>query len=410
MNTIKSQFPIFENNPDLIYLDNSASAQKPKQVIDALTDYYSKYYSNINRGTYDLSIKSSQLVDDSRKSIQEFINAKYAEEIIFTRGTTDSINKLSLLLFFNGIIKENDYIYITEFEHHSNILPWQNIVKMTGAKIQKIPLNEFGEIQLDKFEEMIKKTGAKIVSFTGLSNVIGTIQDIKSVIEISKKYNALTAVDVAQLICHSKIDVQALDCDFISFSMHKLYGPTGVGVLYGKKELLERYSPVDFGGDMIKSATFSSCELAELPEKFEAGTINIADIIASKSAIDFVSNFGYENIQKIENELIKYSFEKISDLEKSIGKIQIIGYGKEHPEKRSGLISFVLTGISSFDIGNLLGNDKICVRTGFHCAEPLHQSICEGKPSIRISFGLYNDKEDIDKFFASLQKNIQRLI
>ena len=192
--------------------------------------------------------------------------------------------------------------------------------------------------------------------------------------------------------------------------MHKLYGPTGVGVLYGKKELLERYSPVDFGGDMIKSATFSSCELAELPEKFEAGTINIADIIASKSAIDFVSNFGYENIQRIENELIKYSFEKISDLEKSIGKIQIIGYGKEHPEKRSGLISFVLTGISSFDIGNLLGNDKICVRTGFHCAEPLHQSICEGKPSIRISFGLYNDKEDIDKFFASLQKNIQRLI
>lgn len=405
MQDFKNQFPIFKNNPDMIFLDSAASAMKPQVVIDSIKNYYENDYSNIHRGTYIKSELSTKMVDDSRNAIKDFINAKSCKEIIFTKGCTDSINKIAQLLFYNDLIKTGDNIYITDVDHHSNILPWRFISKKSNANIFKIPFCTTMTIDEDKLKSMFNQNKPKIISFAYMSNVTGVVQNIKNIVNMAHNYGAIVILDCAQSIVHLKHDIQDIDCDFIAFSMHKLYGPNGVGVLYAKEEFLNKLNPIDFGGDMVKTVSVNDSVVADLPEKFEAGTINISDIIASKNAIDFVNEIGFEKIKGHDTDLIKYSVEKL----KEIKDVNFVAGCFNDLRNHAGLISFYFNNISSFDIGVLLGNQNICVRTGFHCAEPLHQLYCFGHQTLRISFGIYNDKSDVDIFINKLNDAVEVL-
>ena len=398
---IRQKFPILSREVKghpLIYLDNAATSQKPKAVIDALVHYYSYYNANIHRGIHTLAEEATAAFEVSRNAAQDFLHAASREEIIFTRGTTESIN-LVAYTWARQNLKTGDEIIVSTMEHHSNIVPWQIVCEEKKAVLKVTPINDRGEIILEEYEKLLTPK-TKLVSIVHVSNALGTINPIKKMIAMAHQVGALFMVDGAQSAVHLDIDVQALDCDFFAFSSHKLYGPTGVGVLYGKKYLLESMPPFQGGGEMIKEVTFEKTTYNELPYKYEAGTPNIADTVALKAALDFMNEVGREKIRRHENMLLQYATERLIELP----GLRIIGMAKE----KSSVISFVIDGIHPQDLGILLDNRGIAVRTGHHCAEPLMRRF--GIPgTTRASFAMYNTITEIDELVLGLQKAIKIL-
>lgn len=400
---IRNQFPILDKkiygNP-LIYIDNAATTQKPNVVIDEITDFYRNINANVHRGVHHLSNLSTEKQEQARKRIASFINAKKETEIVFTRGTTESIN-LVASSFGQEFIKEGSEIIISYMEHHANIVPWQMIAEKKKAVLKVIPINDRGELDLENFKKSISPKTA-IVSVSHVSNVLGTINPVKEIINISHQHNVPVLIDGAQAIAHCKVDVVDLDADFYVFSGHKIYAPTGIGVLYGKEEYLEKMPPYMGGGEMIANVTFEKTTFNELPFKFEAGTPNYVGASALAKAIDFVSNIGLDKIAEHEDILLKYSTQKL--LDEFGDDIRIIGLS----ENKSSIISFQIGEIHPFDLGTLLDRMGVAIRTGHHCAEPLIKRF--GYSSIaRASFALYNTKEEVDSFVGILKKIVPML-
>ena len=398
---IRKSFPVLErevNNQLLVYLDNAATSQKPQVVIDALTYYYSNYNANIHRGIHTLAEEATAAYEASRKTVQEFINAPSSDEIIFTRGTTEGIN-LVAYTWGRKNIHEGDEIIISTMEHHSNIVPWQILCEEKKAVLKVIPINDDGELLMDEYKKLLSPK-TKLVSIVHVSNSLGTINPVKEIIEEAHKIGALVLVDGAQSSVHLDIDVQEMDCDFFAFSGHKVYGPTGVGALYGKRKILEEMPVFMGGGEMIKEVTFEKTTFNDLPYKYEAGTPNIADTIALKVALDFITETKKNIIRNHENDLLKYATEQMSAIE----GLRIIGTAKN----KVSLISFVIKNIHPQDIGVLLDNQGIAVRTGHHCTEPLMKRF--GVPgTVRASFAMYNTKEEVDRLVNALRKAIKML-
>ncbi|MEK6781275.1 MAG: cysteine desulfurase [Bacteroidota bacterium] len=393
---IRNEFPILHqqvNGKPLIYFDNAATNQKPRRVIRALTDYYESYNANIHRGIHTLAEKATLAYEDTRLAMQGFIHAKHVEEIIFTRGVTESIN-LVASSYGRFFLKEGDEVIISGLEHHSNIVPWQMICKEKKALLKIVPITEIGEIDLDAYHELLSSR-TKIVAVNHASNSLGTINPIKEIIELAHKVGAVALIDGAQAAAHLQIDVQGLDCDFYCISSHKMYGPTGAGILYGKKELLEKMPPYMGGGEMIKEVTFEKTTYNDIPYKFEAGTPNIADVVALKEAVNFINDLGKENIAAHESGLLKYAEEKLS----SLPEVKLIGSSKN----KVSVQSFIVDGIHHFDIGQMLDTRGIAARTGHHCTQPLMKRLgIEG--TVRVSFAVYNTKAEIDMFADSLER------
>ncbi|MCF6184840.1 MAG: SufS family cysteine desulfurase [Bacteroidales bacterium] len=393
---IRKEFPILRqkvNGKDLIYLDNGATVQKPKQVIEIIRKVYSEYNSNIHRGVHYLSNKSTELYEGARETIRKFINAQAKEEIIFTKGTTDAIN-LVAFSFGEKFINEDDEILIAETEHHSNIVPWQMMCERKKAHIKVIPADENGELIFSEYKKLLNKK-TKLVAVAHVANSTGIINPINEIITEAHKIGAKVLIDGAQAIQHKKIDIQQLDCDFYVFSGHKMYAETGIGVLYGKKELLKEMPPYQGGGDMIKTVSFKKTEYADLPLKFEAGTSNYVGAISLGEAVNFIKSIGIAKIEKYETGLLKYAEEKLS----SVSGLTI--YGKS--ENKTSAISFLLEGIHFYDVGMILDKLGIAVRTGAHCAEPTMKHF-DITGTVRASFAVYNTKEEIDKLISALQK------
>jgi cysteine desulfurase/selenocysteine lyase len=394
--SIRKDFPILNeviNGKQLVYFDNAATTQKPSAVLDALSGYYEHYNANIHRGIHHLAEKATAAFEDSRKRLQAFINAPSSEQVIFTYGTTDSIN-LVTQTYGRKFLKEGDEIIISTMEHHSNIVPWQMLCEEKGCILKVIPINEEGELLMDEYEKMLSEK-TKFVSIVHVSNSLGTINPVAEIIEKAHKVGAKVLLDGAQASSHLTIDVQALDVDFYAFSLHKIYGPTGMGILYGKKELLEAMPPYRGGGEMIKEVTFEKTTYNELPYKFEAGTPNIADVIAAKYAIDYVDNLGKPNIAKHENDLLLYATDAVRD----IPGLRIIGQAKE----KVSVLSFVIDGMHHQDIAVILDNQGIAVRTGHHCTQPLMNRLGI-LGTTRASFAVYNTIEEIDGLIKGLHK------
>lgn len=401
INEIRSQFPILHQEikgKKLVYFDNAATTQKPRVVIDALQSYYEGYNANIHRGIHYLAEKATAAFEETRKSVQNFLNAKYSEEIIFTYGTTDSIN-LVANTFGKKFIEKDDEIIISTLEHHSNIVPWQMLCEEKGCLLKIIPINDKGEILMDEYLKLLSPK-TKFVSVVHVSNALGTINPVKEIIEAAHKIGAKVLIDGAQASSHIDIDVQNLDADFYAFSAHKLFGPTGMGVLYGKKELLEAMPPYRGGGEMIKEVTFEKTTYADLPYKFEAGTPNIADVVAFKAAIDFINDLGKKNIAAYEDELLKYATEKLSEIE----GLTIVGQAKE----KVSVVSFILDNIHPQDVGIILDQQGIAVRTGHHCTQPLMKRF-NIPGTVRASFSVYNTFEEIDRLVEGVKKVIKML-
>ncbi|HSJ67157.1 MAG TPA: cysteine desulfurase [Anditalea sp.] len=393
---IRSLFPILHqevNGKPLVYLDNAATTQKPRQVIDALVNYYELDNSNIHRGAHTLADRATRYYENTRETVKSFINASESEEIIFTKGTTESIN-LVAATFGRKFIGKGDEIIISTLEHHSNIVPWQLLCEEKGAILKIIPINDAGEILFEEFEKLLTER-TKLVSVVHVSNALGTINPVKSIIESAHQVGARVLLDGAQSTSHFKVDVQALDCDFLAFSAHKLYGPTGMGVLYGKREILESMPPFQGGGEMIKEVTFEKTTFNDIPFKFEAGTPNIADVIAFDKAITFINTLGKENILQHEDELLAYATEKLTSIKGFIP----IGTAKD----KVSVLSFLINGMHPFDVGMMLDAAGIAVRTGHHCTQPLMNRFkIEG--TVRASFSVYNTKEEIDRLYDSVSK------
>lgn len=397
---VRQKFPILHqkiNGKPLVYFDNAATTQKPQVVIDAISGYYSGYNANIHRGIHHLAEKATLAFEDTRKAIKDFINAGSTDEIIFTYGTTDGINLISNT--FGRTLQSGDEIIISTMEHHSNIVPWQMLSESTGIVLKVIPISDKGELDMQAFKKLLNAK-TKLVSVVYASNALGTVNPVKEIIELAHEVGAKVLIDAAQATSHIKIDVQALDIDFLCFSAHKLYGPTGMGALYGKATLLNEMPPWRGGGEMIKEVTFEKTTYNELPYKFEAGTPNIADVIALKAALDFVNELGLENIAAYEQELLAYATSKLS----SIDGLQIIGQADE----KVSVVSFVIDGIHPQDIGVLLDQQGIAIRTGHHCTQPLMQRYGIVGTS-RASFAVYNTKEEIDALVAGIEK-VKRLL
>lgn len=398
---IRRQFPALNRQvkgKSLVYLDNAATTQKPQVVIDALMDYYTGYNANIHRGIHTLAEEATAAFESTRDVARDFINAPSREEIIFTGGTTEGIN-LVAQSWGRANLNPGDEIIISSMEHHSNIVPWHIIAKETGAVIRVIPINANGEIILEEYQKLLSPK-TKMVAVVHVSNALGTINPVKTIIEKAHKVGALVLIDGAQSTVHLDIDVQELDCDFFSFSSHKIYGPTGVGILFGKKDLLEAMPVYQGGGEMIKEVNFETVTYNELPYKFEAGTPNIADVVAFKAAMEFTKEIGKENIRRHENELLQYA----TELLETIPGLRIIGTAAN----KISVISFVIDKIHPQDLGILLDNDGIAVRTGNHCAQPLME--CYSIPgTTRASFAMYNTKEEVDRLVAGLKKAVKML-
>ncbi len=398
---IRQQFPVLNREVKgrpLVYFDNAATSQKPQAVIDALVNYYSGYNANIHRGIHTLAEEATAAFEATRDTVKQFINAAAREEIIFTRGTTESIN-LVAYTWGRQNIKAGDEIIISTMEHHSNIVPWQILCEEKGALLKVIPINDEGELLMNAYEKLLSPK-TKLVSIVHVSNALGTVNPVKQIIDAAHKVGAVVMVDGAQSSVHLDIDVQKLNADFFAFSSHKVYGPTGVGVLYGKRQLLESMPVFQGGGEMIKEVSFEKTTYADLPYKFEAGTPNIADTIALKTALDFINVTGKAKIRAHEDELLVYA----TGLLEQIPGLQIIGRAKE----KVSLISFVVDKIHSQDIGILLDNRGIAVRTGHHCAQPLMQR-CGITGTTRASFAVYNTKEEIDELITGMHKVIKML-
>ena len=385
---VKSQFPIFSkkiNGKQLVYLDSSNSAQKPLSVIKSLDNFYKNEFSNIGRSIHTLSVNATNKFEETRMNVKKFINASSKDEIIFTKNATESIN-LVATTFGQQHIKQGDEILITELEHHSNYIPWHYLRVNNGAIIKFAPINDDGDILINKFKELINPK-TKIIALTHLSNVTGTIVPIKEIVEIAKKKNIPVLVDGCQSAPHIKIDVKDLDCDFYAISGHKVYGPTGVGILYAKKKWLENLPPYIGGGGMISEVKKDKVTYAPLPEKYEAGTMPTAEVVAFNESIKFMQSIGIENIIKHENELTNYALENM----KKINSVNIVG----NPKNKAGVISFTIKGVHPHDISTIVDEEGVAIRAGHHCCQILHERL-NLSATARASFGIYNTKEDID--------------
>jgi cysteine desulfurase/selenocysteine lyase len=395
---IRKDFPILSTEvygQPLVYLDNAATTQKPQCVLDTIEHYYKGINSNIHRGVHFLSEKATTAFEESRIKVKDFLNANNTNEIIFVRGTTEAIN-LVAASYGNTFIKKDDEIIISTMEHHSNIVPWQLLCERTGAKLKIIPINDRGELILEEYEKLINDR-TKFVSVVHVSNSLGTINPVKKIVEIAHKRNIPVLLDGAQAAPHIKIDVQNIDCDFYAISGHKVFGPTGIGVLYGKEKFLDSMPPYQGGGDMIKTVTFEKTTYDDLPHKFEAGTPNIAGGIGFGSVIEYVNRIGLENILKHENDLMEYA----NELLESLKPLRIIGTAKE----KSSVISFLIGDIHPYDAGTILDRLGIAIRTGMHCTQPIMDRF--GIPgTIRASFAFYNTKYDVDMLVRGIKKVI----
>jgi cysteine desulfurase/selenocysteine lyase len=398
---IRKDFPILHQKVQghqLVYFDNAATSQKPQVVIDSLTNYYQGYNANIHRGIHTLAEKATVAFEDTRETVKNFINASSTEEIIFTKGTTESLNLIANS-FGKKFIQKDDEIIISTLEHHANIVPWQMLCEEKGAKLRIIPINDAGELDYQEFEKMLNEK-TKLVSVVHISNALGTINPIEKMIVAAHKVGAKIVIDGAQSAPHLDIDVQKLDCDFYIFSAHKVYAPTGIGVLYGKKDILNEIPPFLTGGEMIKEVSFEKTTFNVLPYKFEAGTPNIADTIALKYAIDYVNNLGKTNISKHENELAKLASEGISQIQ----GVQLVGTAKE----KASIVSFIVKDIHHLDIGMMLDAQGIAVRTGHHCTQPLMKRLGISG-TVRASFAVYNTKEEVNYFVEKLGEVLNKL-
>ncbi|MDQ1149329.1 cysteine desulfurase [Sphingobacterium zeae] len=399
---IRADFPILKrevNGRPLVYLDNGATTQKPSAVIDSIVRYYTDMNSNVHRGVHYLSQISTDAFEVTRKKVQAFIHAAEDKEIIITKGTTDGINLIATC-YGRAFIQAGDEIIISAMEHHSNIVPWQMLCDEKGCKIRVIPMNDKGELDMVAYENLLNEK-TKLVAVTYVSNALGTINPVGQIISMAHQYGAVVLVDAAQAVQHIKIDVQNLDVDFLVFSGHKMYGPTGVGVLYGKEDLLNAMPPYQGGGDMIKEVTFEKTTYNELPFKFEAGTPNIEAGICLNEAIDYINSIGLDSIEAYEFELLQYATEKLSE----VSGIRFIGTA----EHKCSVISFVIEGTHPYDVGVILDKLGIAVRTGHHCAQPVMDRF--GIPgTIRASLAVYNTKEEIDVLVAGIQRAVNMLI
>lgn len=395
---IRKLFPILNqevNGNPLVYLDSAATSQKPVQVIETLEKYYREYNSNVHRGVHTLGTRATDGYEGAREKVRKFINASSIEEVIFTRGTTTSLNTVAAS-YGRAKLSEGDEIVISYMEHHSNIIPWQQVAKQTGATLKYLPLQEDGTISLEDARKTIT-SNTKIVSIMHVSNVLGVINPVKELAQIAHENGAVMVVDGAQAAPHIKIDVKDLDCDFYAFSGHKMCGPTGIGVLYGKKELLENMEPIEFGGEMIDFVDLYDSTWKELPWKFEGGTPIIAGAIGLGAAIDFLEDVGLQNIEAHEHNLAAYALEKMSTIE------GITIYGPKDPSKRAGVITFNFEDVHPHDVATVLDAEGIAVRAGHHCAQPLMRWL-KASATARASFYLYNTEEDIDKLVEGLIK------
>ena len=400
LENIREEFPILHqkiNGEDLVYLDNAASTQKPKAVINAIKDYYENDHSNVHRGVHTLSVRATEAYENAREKVSQFVNSPNKNQIIFTKGTTESINLIAGSL--TNLIEKDDEILITAMEHHSNIVPWQELCKRTGAILKIIPINDNGEILIDKYTEMVTNK-TKLVSVVHLSNTLGTINPIEEIIDTAKLNNSITVIDGAQSAGHLLVDVQELDCDFYLFSGHKVFGPTGIGVLYGKENILNQIDPYQFGGEMILKVTFDETTYNGLPHKFEAGTPNIAGAVGIGASIDFINSLDRELCHQYEMSLHDYALEKLEQFD----DIRIIGKSS----KKSAIISFVIDGIHPHDIGTIINQKGIAVRTGHHCTMPLMDFY--GIPgTVRASFSIYNNHAEVDKLIDAIKLAIKML-
>jgi cysteine desulfurase/selenocysteine lyase len=400
VNKIRNDFPILKrkvNGCPFVYFDNAATSQKPSKVIASITDYYENYNSNIHRGVHTVSQEATDAYENARKKIQKHFNAKHSEEIILTSGTTHSINLVAN--GFTSLLNSDDEILISELEHHSNIVPWQMMCEKNGAKLKVIPLKDNGELDYESFlKKLSHKT--KVVFVNHVSNALGTINPIKKIISESHKQGAAVLIDGAQASSHLKADLQDLDVDFYTTSAHKLCGPTGIGMLYGKKEWLEKLPPYQGGGEMISEVTFEKTTYAELPNKFEAGTPNIVGAIGFGNALDYLNEVGFEKIESYETELLDYATARL----KSIPNLKIYGEAKN----KTSVISFNIGELHSYDLGTILDKYGIAVRTGQHCAQPV-MDFFGISGTVRVSFSFYNSKEEIDYFYESLKKAVAML-
>ena len=396
---IRADFPILKEkirNKPLVYLDNAATCQKPQAVIDSISHLYMHEYANVHRGVHTLSVKATDRYEGAREKVKNFINAKSTKEIIFVKGTTEAINLIAQT-FGKANIKQGDEILITAMEHHSNIVPWQMLCEETGAVLKVAPINLQGELIYDEFEKLISDK-TRLVSVVHMSNALGTINPVKRIIAAAKAKNIPVFLDGAQAVPHMPVDVQALDCDFYAFSGHKLYAPSGIGVLYGKQALLEAMPPYQGGGDMIRKVTFEETEYNILPYKFEAGTPSIADVVGLGAAIDYLTEVGMDNIAAYEAELLDYATEKAKQIE----GLRIIGEAKH----KGAILSFVLDKIHPHDIGTMLDSLGIAIRAGHHCAMPVMDFF--GVPATaRASFAMYNTKEEIDVLMNGIEQLIE---
>lgn len=396
---IREQFPILDqkvNGKPLAYFDNAATTQKPLVVIDALVDYYKGYNANIHRGIHTLAEKATKAYEDSRKVVQEFVNANEVEEIIFTKGTSEGIN-LVAATYGRQNVGPGDEIIVSGLDHHSNIVPWQILAEEKGASIKVIPVLEDGSLDMKAFEDLLSEK-IRIVAVNHASNSLGTINPVSEIVSLAHKAGAKVLIDGAQASAHLEIDVQALDCDFYAISAHKVYGPTGTGALYGKRELLEAMPPYQGGGEMIKNVSFEKTTYNDLPYKFEAGTPNIADVIAFGSALEFVNDLGKPVMAAYENELLRYATQKVG----GIPDVRLIGTAAN----KVSVLSFIIEGIHPFDVGQMLDARGVAVRTGHHCTEPLMDRFgIEG--TVRASFAIYNTKDEIDNMVEGLERIVK---
>ncbi|HLT88376.1 MAG TPA: cysteine desulfurase [Sphingobacterium sp.] len=399
---IRADFPILGrevNGKPLVYFDNGATTQKPKQVIDAIIRYYADMNSNVHRGVHYLSQISTDAFEVTRRKVQAFIHAKHEHEIIITKGTTEAINIVASC-YGRTFISAGDEIIISAMEHHSNIVPWQMLCDEKGCKLRIIPMNDSGELDIEAYKSLFSER-TKLVSFTYVSNALGTVNPVKQMIDIAHEHDVPVLVDGAQAIQHVAIDVQALDVDFFAFSGHKMYGPTGVGVLYGKEELLNKMPPYQGGGDMIKDVTFEKTTYNELPFKFEAGTPNIEAGICLGDAIDYIESIGLDAIKAYEDELLAYATSRLSEID----GIRFIGTAKH----KSSVISFVVDGVHPYDMGVILDKLGVAVRTGHHCAQPVMDAF--GIPgTVRVSLAMYNTKEEVDTLIEGLKRALTMLL
>ncbi|MBU2914410.1 cysteine desulfurase [Reichenbachiella agariperforans] len=396
---IRKDFPILHqevNGKPLVYFDNAATSQKPQCVIDALTHYYNTDNANIHRGIHTLAERSTTAFENTRKTVAKFLNAAEAEEIIFTKGTTEGIN-LVAATFGRKFIGEGDEIIISALEHHSNIVPWQILCEEKKCVLKVIPVNEKGELVLAEYDKLLSER-TKLVSVNYISNALGTINPVQEIIDKAHAVGAKVLIDAAQATPHARVDVQAMGCDFLAFSAHKVYGPTGVGALYGKRALLEAMPPYQGGGEMIKDVSFSGTTYNDIPYKFEAGTPNIGEVIAFKAALDYVNEIGLENIAAYEHELLEYANELLADVE----GFRPIGTA----DQKASVVSFLIDGVHPFDLGQILDAKGIAVRTGHHCAQPLME-IFNIEGTVRASFSVYNTKEEIKYFVEALKSSIK---